>query len=160
MEPDNKKETRWAIVTLHPWLPSKVEQVARIRAWGLPEQLIDGTDVSEIIVDDVRKVKRTTNWPAQLVERFAFIANAKRVPLSKGIVFFANPLAVGFSSKLAKDTIEGLWASGLHVYVHSIGAVYVPGDDLTEFLATVDRDSNSAHVRAWRAKKPKPKTKS
>lgn len=160
MADDDKKEPRWAIVTLHPWLPTKVEQVARIRAWGLPEQTIDGTDVSSIIVDDVRKVKRTTNWPAQLVERFAFIANAKRVPLSEGLVFFANPLAVGFSAKLARDTIEGLWTPGLHVYVHSIGAVYVPGDDLTEFLETVDRDSNAAHVRAWRARKPKTKRKS
>jgi hypothetical protein len=148
---------KWAIVTLHSWLPSKVEQIARVRAWGLEEDLIEGMDLSGVLVDDVRKVKRTTNWHPHLKERFGFIANARLLTLPEAPVFFATPLCVGFSEKLAKDTIEGLWEAGMHVYVHSIGAIYSQGDDLTDFLAGVGRDANAAHVRASRNRKSKEK---
>lgn len=144
---------KWAIVTLHSWLPSKSEQIARARAWGVTESWLEDVDVSAIFIDDVRKVKRTTNWVPHLKERFTFMNSAAHIDAAGSGVFFATPLCVGFSEKLAQQTIDGLWAVGMHVYVHSVGAIYLPGDDLTEFLAQVGRDANAAHVRAWRSKK-------
>lgn len=159
-----KKEVRparkWAVITLHPWLPSLAEQIARARAWGLSETEVEGEPVGGVIKDDVRKVKRTTNWPAHLVERVSFIGRMKRLEPAGDTVFFATPLCVGFSAKLAQDTIEALWGVGMQVYVHANGAVYLAGDDLTEFLERVGADANAAHVRASRARKPKRQRKS
>ena len=68
-------------------------------------------------------------------------------------VFFATPLCVGFSEKLARDTIESLWAAGLVVYVHSTGSTYAKGADMTEFYEKLGHEANAAHVRAHRKRK-------
>lgn len=144
---------KWAVVTLHPWLPSETEQLARARAWGVKESNLDDLDVSPIMIDDVRRVGRTTNWRRYLDARFSFIAGMKQIKPDGESVFFATPLCVGFSEKLARETIDGLWAAGMLVYVHSIGALYRAGDDISEFLAQVGREANAAHVRDCRKRK-------
>lgn len=149
---------KWAIVTLHSWLPALSEQIARARAWGVEESNLQGVDISAVFTDDVRKVKRTTNWAPYLTERFSFIARARQLDgvTDGSSVFFATPLCVGFSEKLAQQTVAGLHEVGMQVYVHSIGALYRKGDDLTEFLAGVGLDANAAHARATRARKSNP----
>lgn len=155
-----KEVTKWAMITLHPWLPSEAEQIARARAWGMMESKLDGMDVSPFMIDDVRKVKRTTNWPKFLTERFAFIGRMTKVQPLGDHMFFATPLCVGFSENLACQTIEALWGVGMLVYVHSIGVLYQSGDDISEFLRQVGRDANAAHVRDSRGRQSKRKPKS
>jgi len=157
------KPPRWAVITLHPFLPSETEQRARARAWGLPDDEIDGEDVAAVIKDDARKVGRTTNWAGALPKRASFIDNVKAMHKIKpmtGEVFFATPLCVGFGPGHARQTIEALWSAGLSVYVHSGPALYREGDDLTEFLARVLSDANTQYVSKYRAKKPSAKRKS
>ena len=144
---------KWAIITLHPWLPSRAEQVARARAWGVDDSAIDGQAVGAVITDDVRNVRRTTNWPAHLRERTFFLKKWRAYNPVGDAVFFATPLCVGFTEKMAQETIEALWAAGMKVYVHSTGALYVAGDSLTEFLRQVANDANAAHVRSSRRRK-------
>jgi hypothetical protein len=156
----SERPPRWAIITLHPSLPSETEQRARARAWGLPDDEIDGEDVAAVIKDDARKVGRTTNWPGALPRRATFIANVKALKPEGGQVFFATPMCVGFGPGHARQTIEALWSAGLSVYVHSGPAVYKAGDDLTELLARVQADANTKYVSKHRAKKPKTKPKS
>lgn len=151
---------RWALITLHPSLPSKSEQIARARVWGLAENLIDGEDISSLIIEDVRKAGRTTNWTAKLPKRAALLDSFKALAPGKGQVFFATPLCVGFGPAHAMQTIEALWSAGLDVYVHSVGANYRAGDEMEEFLAHVAHEANVAYVRAHRARKPKTKRKS
>lgn len=158
---DTHKEARrstgkWAIITLHPSLPSRTEQVARARAWGLDEELLEDMDVSAIIEDDVRKETRTTNWQARLFERSKFIDRMKIMEPAGGTVFFASPLCVGFGEAHARQTVESLWGVGFAVYVHTLGAIYKTGDDLTEFLAVVTREANAAYARKWRGRKGEP----
>lgn len=157
---ESEKPGRWAIITLHPSLPSESEQRARARAWGLDQDAIDGESVSAAIVDDARKVGRTTNWAAALPKRATFIDNVKALKAPGGQVFFATPMCVGFGPGHARQTIEALWSAGLSVYVHSGPAVYREGDDLTEFLARVQADANTKYVHRHRAKQPKAKRKS
>lgn len=161
---DTHKEARrsagkWAIITLHPSLPSRTEQVARARAWGLDEELLEDLDVSALIEDDVRKETRTTNWQARLSERARFIDQMKIIQPSGDTVFFASPLCVGFGEAHAKQTVEALWAVGFSVYVHTLGAIYKAGDDLTEFLVAVTREANAAYAKKWRSGKGKPAAK-
>jgi hypothetical protein len=151
---------RWAVITLHPALLSKTEQVARARAWGLPHDAIDSEDVSALIVDDARKVGRTTNWPAKLPKRAAFMEHMALLKPVDGQVFFATPLCVGFGKVHAQQTIEALWAAGLSVYVHSVCAVYEAGDDLTDFMGLVKTTANAWYQRASRSRQPKRKSKS
>lgn len=150
---------RWAIITLHPALLSKTEQIARARAWGIKEELIEGDDKSALIFEDARKVKRTTNWPASLPRRAAFIENMRFLEPENGQVFFATPLCVGFGPAHARQTIEAMWSVGLSVYVHSLGALYKEGDDLTDFLELVKVQANAWHQQASRDRKPKTKRK-
>ena len=154
------KPPRWAVITLHPSLPSETEQRARARAWGLPDDEIDGEDIAAVIKDDARKVGRTTNWPGALPKRATFIDNVKALRPTGGQVFFATPLCVGFGPGHARQTIEALWSAGLSVYVHSGPALYREGDDLTEFLARVLSDANTKSGSRHRAKKPGAKRKS
>jgi hypothetical protein len=156
----HERSPRWAIITLHPSLPSETEQRARARAWGLQDDEIDGEDVAAAIVDDARKVGRTTNWPGALPKRATFIANVTALKPGGGQVFFATPMCVGFGPGHARQTIEALWSAGLGVYVHSGPALYREGDDLTELLARVQADANTKYVSKHRAKKPKAKPKS
>lgn len=144
---------KWAVITLHPWLPSRSEQIARARAWGVVDSKIEAEDVWTLIVDDVRNVKRTTNWAAYLRERTFFLKKWKAYNPKGDTVFFATPLCVGFTEKMAQETIEDLWAAGMKVYVHSSCALYVEGDDLSDFLRQVGMDANAAHVRASRRRK-------
>lgn len=147
---------KWAIITLHPSLPSRTEQVARARAWGLDEELLDQEDVSALIEDDVRKEQRTTNWQARLIQRARFIDQMKVMQPVGETVFFATSQCVGFGEAHAKQTIEALWEVGFAVYVHSLGAIYRAGDDLSEFLAAVTREANAAYARNWRKRKSEP----
>lgn len=144
---------KWAVVTLHPWLPSRAEQVARARAWGVDESTIEGEPVGTLITDDVRNVRRTTNWAAYLRERTFFLKKWKAYNPVGDTVFFATPLCVGFTEKMAQETIEALWAAGMKVYVHSNCAMYVQGDDISELLRMIGTDANAAHVRASRRRK-------
>lgn len=145
----------WAVITLHKWLPGKADQLAAAEAWGLDVTSFGRNDTTCYVLDDVRRVKRTTNWPAKLPERMAFITRRQAdkedgAPDGDG-VFFATPLAVGFSDKLAKLTVEGLWQGGCTVHVGSIDADLKPGSDLAPFLDLVAKEANLAHVRTHRA---------
>ena len=161
---ESKKEAprvyKWAIITQHPWLPSRTDQVARARAWGIEKEMLGKMDISAIIEDDVRSVKRTTNWMGKLVQRVEFLTRL-RAYLGQGDpveveIFFADPLCVGFSANVAKDTIDLVWAAGADVYVHAVkgngAAIYRKGDDLTEFLEGVELAANAAHQRSYRMK--------
>ncbi|MAC81507.1 MAG: hypothetical protein CML66_25990 [Rhodobacteraceae bacterium] len=70
-------------------------------------------------------------------------------------VFFATPLCVGMSAKVAEQTIRALWSAGMLVYVHAVkdngAALYEDGDDLTEFLASIDALANAQHQKRHRA---------
>lgn len=150
---DVVESQKWALITLHPWLPSRSEQIARARAWGVEETMLDGEDISAVITDDVRNVKRTTNWPSWLRHRTFFLKKWQAYRPEGHVVFFATPLCVGFTEKLAQETIETLWAAGMKVYVHSNCAMYVQGDDIGELLRMIGTDANAAHVRASRRRK-------
>lgn len=149
---------KWAIITLHPSLPSLTEQLARLRAWGVPEKTLDGGDVCAMVVDDVRKQKRTTNWPAALKNRADFFAGLKTKDMKATgeKVFFATPHCIGFGQAHARQTIEALWAADRQVYVHSIAALYVAGDDIEDLLVHVEREATTARVRRHRARKGDP----
>lgn len=146
---------KWAIITQHPWLPSRSEQIARARAWGVEEIEFAGLTVDRMIEDDVRNVTRTTNWMSKLESRADFIRRVQVIQPEGGLVFFATPLCVGFSSKVAEQTIQGLWDAGMGVYVHSVkdngSAIYLAGDDIAEFLEGVTLQANAAHQRRFRA---------
>lgn len=147
---------KWAIITLHLSLPSQEEQLAAALVWGLKSEKLGGEiSVGPFTLEDVRKVK-TTNWPAQLPKRAAFIARRKlehEEGIEGVVVFFANPLCVGFSKAHAEKTIRDLWDAGCSVYVHLLARTYQAGDDLTEFLRRVEADANAAHVRLSRQRK-------
>ncbi len=156
-------DAKWAMITLHPSLPSRSEQIARARAWGVAERLISNEDVSQLIVDDLRKVKRTTKWDGKFPERDEFIRNmsasVREYGPAEGTVFFATPLCVGFGPAHAMQTLEALWGLGFSVYVHSVGAIYRRGDDMTEFLKKVLSEANTAYVKLHRQRKNKPSPK-
>ncbi len=126
-----------------------------MRAWGLPESTLYGLDVSAILLEDARKVKRTTNWPAKLPLRAQFIEGLRENKRDgEGEqVFFAAPLCIGFGQAHARQTIEAIWNAGAAVYVHTLGALYVAGDDITDLLAHVEREASTARVRKSRASK-------
>lgn len=152
---------KWAIITVHPRLPSKVDQIARARAWGVKEDVLGRDDISALFIDDVSKVGRTTNWRPHLENRFRFLEVMGLHKWEGDQVFFATPLCVGFSSKLARETVEGIWKAGMQVYVHSTRdngpAIYCDGDDMSEFYESVDLAANAAYQRADRAKRSKAK---
>lgn len=147
---------KWAIITQHPWLPSRSEQIARARAWGVDESWLGKQDVSALIEDDVRKVGRTTNWMGKLTERADFIQRMNTYRLDGDQVFFATPLCVGPTEKVARETVSGIWDAGGLVYVHAVkgngAALYASGDDMTEFFDMVRLGANAAHQSAYRAK--------
>lgn len=147
---------KWAIITLHPSLPSEEEQLAGAFVWGLKSEKIGGEiNVGPFTREDVRKVT-TTNWPANLPKRASFIARRAREH-EEGIdgveVFFATPLCVGFSRLHAEQTIRALWAGGCAVYVHLLAQTYREGDDIAELLRLVEREAQTAHTRLHRKRK-------
>jgi hypothetical protein len=144
---------KWAVITLHPSLPSKTEQIARARAWGVSESRLSKADISALVIDDVRKVTATNNWSAKLPVRAEFVRSMHHVQPEGEMIFFATPRCIGFGSAHARQTIEELWGVGLQVYVHSVGALYRRGDDLTELMEAVEREANTANVRAYRKRK-------
>lgn len=150
------KSNKFALVTLHPWLPSEATQIAQARTWGIPEDLLGGADVSPVFVEDVRKV-RTTNWPGKLPMRADFFKRMAALKVKGGQVFFSTPLAVGFSEKHARHTLDQCFGIGLSVYIHTLkgngSALFMPGDDMGEFIASVGAMANAAAVRATRARK-------
>lgn len=157
---DRNKSTdpsgQWSIVTLHPWLPSKSEQIARSRAWGVDEDTLGRHDISALFLDDVRDVGRTTNWWPHLVNRADFMRRMAEIKAAGDHVFFATPLCVGWSAKLARDTLQGCWDAGLLVYVHAVkdngAALYAPGDDVTELLDSIASAANARHQSKFRRK--------
>ncbi|TNE55188.1 MAG: hypothetical protein EP341_05405 [Sphingomonadales bacterium] len=156
---DGKKEGhfngKWAIVTVNERLPSRGEQIARARAWGVTESILGRDDISALILDDVEGV-RTTNWPKRLAERASFLSAMKKILPRGDQVWFCTPLCIGFSVKHARDTIEALWSVGMMVYVHSVrnngSAMYADGDDITELLEMVAQEANASAVRVSRAR--------
>ena len=147
---------RWAVVTCHPWLPSRSEQVARARAWGVTESMLGRNDISAMIVDDVLDVGRTTNWMGKLIERDSFLKAMQRILPADDEVFFATPLCLGPTEKVARQTVDLLWSAGMLVYVHAVkdngAALYSQGDDLTELFDMIRLGANAAHQRTFRAR--------
>lgn len=156
---DGKKENRhngkWAIITVNERLPSRGEQIARARAWGVAEEMSGGDDISALIIDDVTG-QRTTNWPKLLESRAAFLEIIGTILPEGDQVFFATPLCIGFSPAHARQVIERLWSCGMMVYVHTVrgngAALYAPGDDISELLDMVATEQNVATVRKSRGK--------
>ncbi|MCA0963205.1 hypothetical protein [Salipiger bermudensis] len=146
---------KWAIITVNERLPSRGEQIARARAWGVTESMLGMRDVSALIVDDVTG-KRTTNWPGLLKERAAFLDTMGALLPAGDQVFFATPLCIGFSPAHARQVIERLWSCGMLVYVHTVrgngSALYAEGDDITDLLDMVAAEQNAANVRKSRNK--------
>ena len=146
---------KWAVITVNERLPSKGEQIARARAWGVTASMLGPQDVSAMFIDDVTG-KRTTNWPGLLKERAVFLDTMGRLLPQGDQVFFATPLCVGFSPAHARQTIERLWSCGMLVYVHTVrgngSALYAEGDDITDLLDMVAAEQNAANVRKSRNK--------
>ena len=146
---------KWAIVTVNERLPSRGEQIARARAWGVTERMLGRDDISALIIDDVTG-KRTTNWPRLLTERASFLDAMGTILPAGDQVFFATPLCIGFSPAHAKQTIDRLWSCGMLVYVHTVrgngSALYADGDDITDLLDMVATEQNVANVRKSRDK--------
>ncbi|MBN9674661.1 hypothetical protein [Salipiger bermudensis] len=144
---------KWAIITVNERLPSRGEQIARARAWGVTESMHGARDVSALIVDDVTG-KRTTNWPALLKERASFLETMATSLSAGDQVFFATPLCIGFSPAHARQVIERLWSCGMLVYVHTVrgngSALYAEGDDISDLLDMVAAEQNAANVRKSR----------
>lgn len=147
---------KWAIVTVNERLPSRGEQIARARAWGVTPSMLGRHDISALILDDVTG-KRSTNWPRLLTERGAFLDAMGTILPAGDQVFFATPLCIGFSPAHAQATIERLWSCGMLAYVHTVRsngpAMYAEGDDLTDLLDMVAQEQNVAAVRKSRAGK-------
>lgn len=95
------KSNKFALVTLHPWLPSEATQIAQARTWGIPEQLLGRQDVSPVFVEDVRKV-RTTNWPSKLPLRADFFKRMAALKSKGSQVFFTTRWRLG-SPKSTRD---------------------------------------------------------
>ncbi|WP_428925016.1 hypothetical protein [Marinibacterium sp. SX1] len=146
---------KWAVITVNERLPSRGEQIARARAWGVTESMHGARDVSALIVDDVTG-KRTTNWPGLLKERASFLEAMGTILPAGDQVFFATPLCIGFSPAHARQVIERLWSCGMLVYVHTVrgngSALYAEGDDITDLLDMVAAEQNAANVRKSRNK--------
>lgn len=145
---------KWAVITRHPWLPTRGEQLARARSWGVPVHLLGETDLSPVIYEDARGIK-TTNWPSRLPKRADFFERLKHMGLKDVGVFFATPLCVGFSELHARDTVSTLFGLGCSIYVHTVkdngSALYVEGDDMEEFFLSVGHLANAAHQRVHKA---------
>lgn len=152
---EGEQSRKMAVVTLHKWLPTKSQQVAAARAWGIPELLLQEMDVSPIWVDDVRKVERTTNWLQKLPARASLLAGLRMVSGRGDQVFFMNPLCVGFTVKIAEDTLNRIFESGHLAYVHDMGVLYRSGDDLTEFYTALRRNIKAAQQADYRASQSK-----
>lgn len=149
---------KWAIITVNERLPSRGEQIARARSWGVTASMLGRRDVSALIIDDVTG-KRTTNWAGLLKERAGFLDVMGAIHPVGDQVFFATPLCVGFSPAHARQTIDRLWSCGMLVYVHTVrgngSALYAEGDDITDLLEMVAQEQNAANVRKSRGNKSK-----
>lgn len=157
MRPDAKavqEPTRWAGVTLHSSLPSEAEQIAGARAWGAVRDWLGEIGVSRIFTDDVRSVRRTTNWRAKLPMREALITALSVTPSPLNHVFFKSPLCIGFSEKHATEVIHNIWNQQALVFVQSQFALYRVGDDISELIEAVGRDAKAARQRRYRALRP------
>lgn len=146
---------KWAVVTVNERLPSRGEQIARARAWGVTEAMMGPDDISALVLDDVTGA-RTTNWPRLLTERAAFLDAMGEILPAGDQVFFATPLCIGFSPAHARQVIERLWSCDMLVYVHTVrgngSALYAEGDDITDLLEMVGQEQNAANVRKSRGK--------
>jgi hypothetical protein len=141
----------WGVVTAHKYLPDPKVQVAQAREWGVAESWLGGTDVSALIVDDVRQAGRSTSWKRQLPERADWLQRIQFLRIDGNTVFFATPLCVGWSVKQAKETIEAIWSAGASAYIHSEGVTLAEGADLKAFLGLVSKQTNAAAVASHRS---------
>jgi hypothetical protein len=144
---------KWAFITLHPSLPSRSEQIARARAWGIADRSGGSVDLSPVIVDDISKQPRTTNWAGKFPERERFLSQLKLLGDDGAEIFFATPRCVSFGPKHAEETILAVWEAGALAYVHSTGALYREGDDLTDFVAKVESEANVANTKTSRGRR-------
>ncbi len=101
----------------------------------------------------MRKEPKTTNWPARLVKRAELIADIKRAGCAGDTVFFCSPLCVGFGPVHAEHTLRAVWDAGALVFVYATGTIYAPGDDVSELYEAIEREANTAYVRAHRKRK-------
>ncbi len=146
---------KWGVITISERLPSKGEQVARARAWGVTESVLGASDISALVIDDVTG-KRSTNWPGLLTSRAEFLDAMGSLMPAGDQVFFATPLCIGFSRAHTRQTIERIWSCGMMVYVHSVrgngSALYADGDDISDLLDMVAVEQNVSSVRKSRAR--------
>jgi hypothetical protein len=147
------KLIKWACITLHPWLPSRSEQIAGARAWGAHEDWLDDVDVSTTFIDDATTLKRTTKFTDKLPERAALIAALHKETAIPSHVFFRSPICVGFSAAHAQETIEAIWARGALVYVQTLDMLLKAGDDIELVKQLATRAANTKHQADYRKRK-------
>ncbi|MGR3813797.1 MAG: hypothetical protein ACU0AU_06875 [Cognatishimia activa] len=139
-----------AVITLHPYLPSKAEQMDAAREWGVPDLQLLEMDLSPIWIDDVRKVK-TTYWPSRLPKRQELLTALKHYDMPHWSIFFANPLCVGFSKSHALSVIEVIFNAKAAMYVHDAGREYRSEKQLTKFWVEHGRQLRNAQMRKYRS---------
>jgi len=120
-----------ALVTLYKYLPSRSEQVAGARAFGIPPNPFEDTDISTVLIEDATKIK-TTNWGPRLPVRKALIADFKTGLCKKHVVFFANALCLGWTKALADEMVTAILEGGGGIYIHDLQKLYLKGDDMQE----------------------------
>ncbi|MGH0003513.1 hypothetical protein ACQU0X_25845 [Pseudovibrio ascidiaceicola] len=118
------------MITLHKLLPDKSTQIAAARAWGIPQLSVDGNNVTSVLIDDVLNAKRTTNWKPLLPKRQRLLDYFAEYETHEADVFFATPLCLGWAEKLATELVSGIMRGGGSIYIHDIGLLYRPGDNL------------------------------
>lgn len=109
--------------------------------------------MSRTYVDDASAVGRTTRWDDKLPLRDSLLAALSVQPGPHNQVFFKTPLCIGFTEKHAADTLARMFAQGALVFVQSEAALYRHGDDLTDLLDAVSRESKAVIQRRYRASK-------
>lgn len=120
-------------------------------AWGIPEKPFEDDDVSPIWLDDVRGV-RTTYWPKRLPQRENLLNAYRRWKCPGHVIFFYNPLCVGFSKSHAQSVIDVLFNAGVAMFVHDAGCEYRAGDNLAGFWKEHSRQLKNAQMKQYRSK--------
>ena len=109
--------------------------------------------MSRTYIDDACAVGRTTRWDDKLPRRDALMAALSVQPGPHNQVFFKTPLCIGFTEKHAADILARMFARGALAFIQSEAALYRNGDDLTDLLNAVRRESKAGIQRRYRANK-------
>ncbi|WP_310619706.1 hypothetical protein [Flexibacterium corallicola] len=141
-----------ALITLYKYLPSRSEQIAAARAWGIRELLFDGEDISAVLIEDVSKV-RTTNWAPKLPLRRALMADFNTGKCNNHVVFFANPLCLGWTEALAKELSSAILSGGGGIYIHDMSRLYKQGDELDALWSEWQRQLTNATQADYRQRR-------